>query len=66
MAWTFNDGRGEPDEAGEVGGFGVSAMYEDCERLGVWSIFGIGPPRRMCHMNSRFKDENEELVQAIE
>ncbi len=41
-------------------GFGVPAMYEVCERLGLWYTFGIG-------MNPRLKRESEELLdRAIE
>lgn len=41
-------------------GFGVPAMYEVCERLGVWYTFGIG-------MNLRLKRESEELLdRAVE
>lgn len=41
-------------------GFGVPAMYEACERLGLWYTFGIG-------MNPRLKRESEELLgRAVE
>jgi hypothetical protein len=41
-------------------GFGVPAMYEVCERLGVWYTFGIG-------MNSRLQRETDDLLaQALQ